>query len=199
MSYLSPTIQAPIITPILKIDKPVRRISIDKFLEKYRKGTNGFKLEWNDGLIEKTIAMKQSENYISQNLLILFIQLGLQSDGMLLQEVEVWTSEIQWRKPDMAYFTQSQIRLGADKTNTIPEFVIEVISTFDPINVVTTKVNEYFKAGVKVLWHIFPEQKMVYVFHSPKHISVFEAEELCRASPVLPTYAISVNDIFKKI
>jgi Uma2 family endonuclease len=118
---------------------------------------------------------------------------------MLLQEVEVWTSATQWRKPDMAYFTQAQIRIAADKTNAIPEFVIEVISIFDPINVVTTKVIEYFKAGVKVLWHIFPEQKMVYVFHSAKHIEVFEAEELCSAAPVLPTFVLSVNDIFKLI
>ncbi len=199
MSYAAHTAEAIIRTPQPKMEKPPRRVPLDVFLEKYRKGANGFKLEWNNGLIEKTVAMKQSENYISQNLLIEFIKLGLNNQGMLLQEVEVWTSDTQWRKPNMAYFTQAQIRMAVDKTNAIPEFVIEVISTFDPINVVTTKVIDYFKAGVKVLWHIFPEQKMVYVFHSPKHIAVFEAEELCSAAPVLPTFVLSVDDIFKLV
>ncbi len=199
MSYAAHTAEPIIHAPQPKMEKPPRRVPLEVFLEKYRKGANGFKLEWNNGLIEKTIAMKQSESYIVQNLIDLFYALGLQSNGNLLAETEVWTSDTQWRKPDMAYFTKAQIRLSVAKTNETPEFVIEVISTFDPINVVTTKVIEYFKAGVKVLWHIFPEQKMVYVFHSAKKIEVFEVEELCSAAPVLPTFVLSVDDIFKLI
>jgi hypothetical protein len=73
-----------------------------------------------------------------------------------------------------------------------------VISKNDLINVVNNKVLEYFKSGVKVLWHIFPEQRMVYVFTSPKHITVCFEDDICSAAPVLMDFEMSVNGIFKK-
>ena len=176
--------------------KPPRRISIEKFLEKYRKGKNGFKYEWNNGIIEKTTATRQNELYIIQNLLELFFLLKPRPSGILSSEIETWTTDVQWRKPDMAYFTQAQIRLGKTNVKTIPPFVIEVISQFDPINIVNDKVIEYFNAGVEIVWHIFPNQKMVYVFTSVKHITVCTGDDICSADPALPDYKISVNDIF---
>ncbi len=80
----------------------------------------------------------------------------------------------------------------------IPRFVIEVISTSDPINIVNDKVLEYFKAGVKILWHIFPKQQMVYVFKSMSQIAILRADDICSAAPVIPDFEISINDIFKK-
>ena len=176
--------------------KPPRRISIEKFLEKYRKGKNGFKYEWNNGNIDKTGATSQGEIYIIENLMTSFFQIKPLPNGFLASEIETWTTDVQWRKPDMAYFTQAQIRLGKTNIKTIPPFVIEVISQFDPINVVNDKVIEYFNAGVEVVWHIFPNQKMVYVFTSVKHITVCTGDDICSADPALPDYKISVNDIF---
>ncbi len=183
-------------TAFEKSQKQPRRISIEKFLEKYRKGKNGYKYEWNNGILEKTMAMKQNELYISQNLIEFFYQLPPRPGGLLSQEIETWTTDVQWRKPDLAYFTQAQIRLGKDNINNIPPFVIEVISQYDPINTVNDKVIEYFKAGVKVLWHIFPNQKMVYVFTAIKNITVCTGDDICRADSVILGYNMSVNDIF---
>ena len=191
-TVLSPT--SP--TVFEKTQKQPRRISIEKFLEKYRKGTNGFKYQWNNGIIEKTIAMKQNELYISQNLMEFFFLLRPRPSGILSQEIETWTTAVQWRKPDLAYFTQAQIRLGADNINTVPPFVVEVISQFDPINTVNDKVIEYFNAGVKVVWHIFPNQRMVYVFTSIKNITVCMGDDICSAEAAIPDYRMSVNDIF---
>jgi Uma2 family endonuclease len=190
---------ATVISPIVfhKTEKPPRRISIEKFLEKYRKGRNGYKYEWNNGIIEKTIATNQNELYISQNLMEFFFGLQPRPSGILSQEIETWTTEVQWRKPDLAYFTQAQIRLGRNNVNTVPSFVIEVISQYDPINTVNDKVIEYFNAGVKVVWHIFPSQKMVYVFTSIKNITVCMGEDICSAELAITGYSLSVNDIFK--
>jgi Uma2 family endonuclease len=177
--------------------KKPRRMSFDTFYKKYEKGWNGYKYEWNDGFIEKTTAMKQKESYIVDNLLERLFELGLNKQGKLLQETEVWTSKIQWRKPDIAFYTKDQIKLGAAGENTIPSFVIEVLSTFDPINIVTNKVIEYFKAGVEVVWHVFPEQQLIYIFTSPKLITVCEGDDICSANPALPQYTIIAKDIFK--
>lgn len=178
--------------------KKTRRMTFEAFYKKYEKGFNGYKYEWNNGIIEKTTAMKQNELYIVINLQERFLMLGLNKQGFLSQETEVYTSSTQWRKPDVAYFTKEQIKQAAQNTNTIPSFIIEVLSTHDPINTVTNKVLEYFKAGVQVVWHIFPEQEMVYIFTSPKHITVCEGDDICSASPALPAFEIIAKDIFKR-
>ena len=189
---------ATVISPTVfdKSQEQPPRISIEEFLEKYRKGKDGFKYEWNNGIIEKTTAMKQNELYISQNLIEFFFLLQPRPSGILSQEIETWTTDSQWRKPDLAYFTQAQIRLGAGNTNTIPPFVVEVISQYDPINTVNKKLIEYFNAGVKIVWHIFPDDRMVYVFTSIKNITVCMGDDICSAEAAIAGYQMSVNDIF---
>ena len=180
-----------------------RRVSFQVFYKKYiapgENAVSGVKYEYNNGIIEKTETMKIKEQYIAQNLIRRFSETKAYTQkGFLSQEVEIWTSETQWRKPDLCFLTKEQIMEGADEMESIPRFVIEVISTYDPINIVNDKVLEYFKAGVKVLWHIFPKQQMVYVFKSMSQIAILRADDICSAAPVIPDFEISVNDIFKK-
>jgi Uma2 family endonuclease len=173
-----------------------RRISLATFLKKYREGGNGVKYEFNNGIIEKTDAMKKDEIFIFKNLFRVFMHTKAFSEGaIIVSEVETWTSDTQFRKPDISYWTEEQQN---DEIESVPLFAIEVISKNDLINVVNNKVLEYFKSGVKVLWHIFPEQRMVYVFTSPKNITVCFEDDICSAAPVLMDFEMSVNGIFKK-
>ena len=173
-------------------------ISFETFLEKYRKGgEDGLKWEWNEGRIEKTTAMKLKEQYIVRNLARHFTTTSAYQNGDILTfEVEVWTSPIKWRKPDAAYLTHQQITDGAKGIESMPAFVIEVISKNDDINIVVDKVDEYFAAGVQVIWHIFPEQKMVHIYRSLDIIEVCRGEKLCSAAPVLSAFEMTVSDIF---
>ena len=88
---------ATVISPTVfdKSQEQPPRISIEEFLEKYRKGKDGFKYEWNNGIIEKTTAMKQNELYISQNLIEFFFLLQPRPSGILSQEIETWTTDSQ--------------------------------------------------------------------------------------------------------
>ena len=174
-------------------------ISLEKFLEKYRKGgEDGMKWEWNNGVIEKTTAMKLKEQYIVRNLARRFYQTtSYQNGNELTFELEVWTTPVKWRKPDGAYLTNQQIIDGANGIESMPLFVIEVISKNDDINIVMNKVDEYFAAGVQVIWHIFPEQKMVHIYRSLDLIEVCRKDKICSAAPVLPDFEIKVSDIFK--
>jgi Uma2 family endonuclease len=173
-----------------------RRISLATFLKKYREGGKGVKYEFNNGVIEKTYAMKQDEIFIYKNLQKVFTHTAAYAaDAVIISEAETWTSETQFRKPDISYWTLEQQN---EETKSVPLFAIEVISKNDPINVVNNKVLEYFQSGVQVLWHIFPEQRMVYVFTSPSHITVCFEGDICSAAPVLEDFEISVNGIFKK-
>ena len=48
--------------------------------------------------------------------------------------------------------------------NQIAIWVGEVISDTDNANKINTKLEEYFNAGVQVVWNIYPASKQVYVY-----------------------------------
>jgi Uma2 family endonuclease len=175
-----------------------RPISFEAFYKKYSSRVDGFKYEWNNGFIEKSDAMRQEELYIVENLTDFFYTIKPLVGGILTTEIETWTSDIKWRKPDMAYFTKSQIAIASEKINTIPLFVIEFVSKNDDINDVLDKNLEYFRAGVQVVWWVFPKQKQVHVYTSRRDVMILENDMHCSAEAAVPYFSLTVNAIFKK-
>jgi Uma2 family endonuclease len=180
-----------------------RRVPFKVFYRKYiDPGDNasfGIKYEYNNGIVEKIKKVKQHERYIIKNLMRRFHQTHAYNQGHeLCEETEVWTTETQMRKPDVCFLTLAQINNAANRQEQMPSFVIEVISTHDPVNEVTSKVLEYFNAGVQVIWHVFPIQKLVVVFQSKKAIQILEGDDICSAYPALSDYEITANAIFDR-
>ncbi|MEK7255691.1 MAG: Uma2 family endonuclease [Bacteroidota bacterium] len=180
-----------------------KRVSWEEFQQKYANREDGFKYEWVDGMVEKTKrTMDRTQSYLLWNLLDFFDELKLAGKvtGRLLSEVELFFLANS-RRPDIAWFVEEQIYNLADPAaRDVPAFVIEVISTNDQINAVKKKMVNYRDAGVKVVWHIFPQLKQVDVYSGERlnKITSLEGEEICSAAPALPAFALSVNDIFKK-
>jgi Uma2 family endonuclease len=56
---------------------------------------------------------------------------------------------------------------------------------------------EYFDEGVKVVWQILPYRKIVKVYTSPRQMIVCEAEDMCSATPAVPDFQMTVNQIFQ--
>ncbi|WP_394991326.1 Uma2 family endonuclease [Emticicia sp.] len=157
---------------------------------------DGFKYEWNDGEIIQFNGMDKKEMYMFDLLLDLLIEKGLKKNGTLIAEQNVMLTGIQMRRPDIAYFSKIQMQNGRNGIDEIPEFVIEVISSNDNLNKVEEKLTEYFKAGVKVVWKILPEHKIVYVYTSRKTVQICMDNDICSANPVLPEFEIRVGEIF---
>lgn len=159
---------------------------------------DGFKYEWNDGELIKFTGMNKNQVYIYDVLLELFIEKGYKKIGTIVSEYDVMLSGIQMRRPDIAFLTKEQLISAKNGEDEIPPFLIEIISGSDNINRVEDKLTEYFKAGVKVVWNIFPEQKMVYVYTSRKEVKICMENDICSAQPVLEDFKISVDDLFGK-
>jgi Uma2 family endonuclease len=156
---------------------------------------DGYKYEWNDGELIRFIGMNRKQVFIYDYLLDRFIDKGYKQTATLVSEYDVQLSGIQMRRPDIAYLTKEQIAKTKNGVDVIPEFVIEILSENDNINKVEEKVTEYFKAGVKVIWHIFPDFKMVYVYTSRRDVKVCLEDDICSASPVLPDFEIVVSEL----
>lgn len=173
--------------------------TLPKTLEEFQnwEPEDGFKYEWNDGELIKFTGMDKKQFYIFANLNNLFFDKGYRSLGTFVSEYDTMLSGIQMRRPDIAYFTQQQVENTAIGEDEIPEFVIEIISKTDNPYKIEEKITEYFKAGIKVVWSIFPDPKLVYVYTSRKQVQICMDDDICSAKPVLPEFEISVNDIFK--
>jgi hypothetical protein len=58
---------------------------------------------------------------------------------------------------------------------------------------------EFSDAGVKVLWHIFPESKKIHVYKDSKQILIFSGSDLCSAEAAIEDFVLSVDAVFENV
>ncbi|TAF94730.1 MAG: Uma2 family endonuclease [Cytophagia bacterium] len=174
------------------------KLAIPTTLEEFVQweSNDGFKYEWNDGELIQFKGMDKKQVYIYELLNKLFIQKGHWQTGTLVSEYDVMLSGIQMRRPDIAYLSSTQIKRAKQGIDEIPALVMEIISGNDNINKVEAKITEYYKAGVQVVWLIFPEEQMVHVYTSRRTVKICLEEDICSANPVLPDFEVSVAALF---
>ena len=175
---------------------PPRFKSVETFRDWHPE--DGYKYEWINGRIERTEGMKENEVLLIRNLTRAFIRTAaFQQGGELISEVDVMITPDQLRRPDFAYLTLDQVRRSVDGRMGIPSFVIEVISPNDRIKYLEEKLQEYFDAGIQVVWHIFPNTRQLWIYSDPLHHSVHSGSDVCSAAPALPDFAMTVEDMFR--
>jgi Uma2 family endonuclease len=178
----------------------LKRINIPTTLEEFltwEAPVDGYKYEWNGG----TIIQFEKMNKKHLRLIRLLIQkfyatTAFQEGGALIAEQDVLLTGIQLRRPDLAFFSGAQIDNSGDAAEPIPAFVIEVISPNDDAEKVEFKRLEYFRAGVQLIWHIYLEAQIVYVYSGAKTVHIAMENDVCSAAPVLPDFAIEVKQLF---
>jgi Uma2 family endonuclease len=174
-----------------------RPISLEQFLLKYSNCEDGYKYEWNKGTIEKTKAMNQRQAIMQAIMLRYFIKTEMfKAGGLFTAETDMQTSITQLRRPDLAIYTEAQVELIKKGENQIAVWVAEVISPTDNVNRINFKLDEYFLAGVQVVWHIFPESKQVYVYTSSENVKICKGKTICSAVPAVEGFEISAEELF---
>lgn len=155
--------------------------------------------EFNDGVLEPTISMRQDEIYLLDAIENQFFQTNaFRKGGRLRGEIDVWVNAQQMRRPDASYFSEGQIRSMAAGENVVSSFMIEFVSKSDDAQKYIRKLNEYFQAGVQVVWLVFPTDQIVYVYTSPKTVTICTDDDLLSAAPALPELTMKVAELFKR-
>ena len=178
--------------------KKPKKISWKAFQKEYLTREDGYKYEWLNGIVEKTKrTMDYSQAYILINIRNFFDKYKKKHNvsGHLISEIDTFFAA-HHRRPDIAYFTDAQIRKAKEGEAPVPQFIIEVISKNDMINTVNKKMEDYRKAGVPVVWHVLPKFKKVHVYHGTE-MKIFGEGEKVSAAPVLPDFEMEVSAIFK--
>lgn len=173
-------------------------ISWEQFQRRYLQKENKYTYEWVRGTVQKTLrAMNQSQLIIWRFLKNYLAQLQKNGNaGELVLEVDSFFAGAH-RRPDLSYFSPQQILLWKNEDQ-VPAFVIEIISNNDQLNNAHEKMDDYRRAGVQVVWHIFPKLRQVHVYKG-KNMTICTDEDTCSAEPVIPGFLPSVNSIFAEL
>lgn len=163
--------------------------------------------EWTDGregsyefvrgrIIEKN-EMKQVELFLLKFLTRLFTQTGAYAQGgELAAEMDSYIDETRKRRPDLAYFTLAQIQAARTGERQKTQFAIEILSDSESYQDVLDKVQDYFDAGVQLVWYVIPANQKIYVYTSPDASQAYKGVDVISAVPVLPDFQFTVVDLF---
>ena len=113
---------------------------------------------------------------------------------------------ILWRNPDRvvgpeALFVANAslpLRLSREKyLETIPDLVVEVRSKNDTLPELEKKVNDYIKAGVKVVWVADPPTKTVTEYRPNQPSRVYTINDTLTVNDIIPGFQMPVLRVFE--
>ena len=79
----------------------------------------------------------------------------------------------------------------------IPDLAVEIISPTDLSSEALVKVGEYFRAGTKAVWVVYPIEEQVYVYDSPKSVKILSRSDTLEASAVLPGFVLPLDSLLE--
>jgi len=105
------------------------------------------------------------------------------------------------RRPDLAFVSYK--RWPRDKQvprieawDVVPDIAVEVVSPTNVADEVLGKMAEYFQVGVERVWVIYPSQRQVYVYSSPKSVAVVSEGEELSDEALLPGFRLPIRTLF---
>jgi Uma2 family endonuclease len=111
------------------------------------------------------------------------------------------TGDLQ-RRPDVAFISYERWSRGR-KVNSeegwdvIPDLAIEVVSRSNTAEEVMKKIGEYFKANVRRVWVVYPIDRLIYVYESPKKLVILGIEDELDGADILPGFRLTLAELFE--
>ena len=142
------------------------------------------------GVVAQRIAHRVSNYVDPRNLGLVFAA----ETGFLLQRDPDTV-----RAPDVAFVSGE--RLLEDEppsgyVDVVPDFVVEVVSPNDSASYVQGKVEDWLRAGARLVWAVFPATRSVAVYRSLQEAQVLSENETLDAVPVFDDFSVPVRELF---
>jgi Uma2 family endonuclease len=103
------------------------------------------------------------------------------------------------RKPDTAFIRLDRLpqsELAAGFCHIVPDLAVEVISPHDKFDEVDTKVEEYLRLGVRLVWVVSLQTRQVYVHRLDGTMAKVREDGELSGEDVVPGFRCRVRDIF---
>ncbi len=104
------------------------------------------------------------------------------------------------RAPDVAFVSKE--RFAGDRppdgfVETAPDLAVEVVSPSDDAASINAKVEEYFAAGTRLVWVVYPATRSVAVYRAPTLTEVRREGDTLDGYPVFEDFQTPVSDLFE--
>lgn len=104
------------------------------------------------------------------------------------------------RIPDVSYVSRKRLPGGRTPKEPIPQLVpnlaVEVLSRGNTAQEMRQKLQEYFKAGVELVWYVNPRNRTVEVFIALDESTVLTEKQTLNGGSVLPGFKLKLRDLF---
>jgi Uma2 family endonuclease len=80
----------------------------------------------------------------------------------------------------------------------IPDLVVEIISASNTADEMQRKLDEYFQAGVRLVWYIHPATRTAELFTSPDCKSTIASSGSLHGGDVLPGFELPLSELFEE-
>jgi len=107
------------------------------------------------------------------------------------------------RRPDVAFvsferWARDRRIPRARSWAVVPELAVEIISLTNTADGVAEKLEEYYKAGVRLVWVVYPGQSKVYAYTSTTEVRVLALGDVLDGGDVLPGLRLPLRELFEK-
>jgi len=107
------------------------------------------------------------------------------------------------RAPDVAFISferwpeSQQIPYRGNPLDIVPNLVVEVASPTDDAEDLLSKTHEYLRAGVELVWVVFPRLRQIYVYTSVGTApQLFTETDSLDGGSVLPGFSMPIAGLF---
>jgi Uma2 family endonuclease len=80
----------------------------------------------------------------------------------------------------------------------VPDLAVEVVSPNDLSEDVLGKIEEYFQAGVQLVWVVYPQRRIIHVYESFTRIRVLTRNDELDGGAVLPGFRLPLTALFEE-
>lgn len=109
--------------------------------------------------------------------------------------------EDQVRFPDVAFLSWDRLPPDADPrspmTAAAPNLAVEVLSPSNTRKEMQRKLEDYFAAGVELVWYIDPDDCTIDVFTAVDQKQTLREDDMLTGGTVLPGFQIAIKEIFE--
>jgi Uma2 family endonuclease len=109
------------------------------------------------------------------------------------------------RRPDVAYVSFARwakdrpIPEEGNAWEVAPDLAIECVSPTDLGEELIEKLEDYYQAGVRLVWVVYPRRRCVYVYESLTQIKVLGLGDELDGGSVLPGFRLPLATLFEEV
>jgi Uma2 family endonuclease len=78
----------------------------------------------------------------------------------------------------------------------VPELVVEVLGAGDLAEDMQSKIGEYLRAGVSLVWVVYPKVRTLHAYSDPSAVRAFTESDTLDAGDVLPGFTVPMAGLF---